>query len=165
MGFATASVTDVTETLYIAGDTGTSCGAAGGRGLGTLDLVSGTLTPVGPFSGALVGQNAELTGTGDGRLFGFFDLSPVRVAEIDRKKGTTSSGIQMSGMQCPQAYAFSFWGGAFYMYVSDEKTNSRVYRYDVTTGQLDSAYILDAGFIVAGAGVSTCAPTTAPTPH
>ena len=59
------------ETLYVADtdESGTS-----GRGLGKIDLTTLTLTRVGDYSGALRGLGAELTGTGDGRLFGFFLL-------------------------------------------------------------------------------------------
>ena len=43
------------------------------------------LTTLGDFSGDLQGQGAELTGTGDGRLFGFFTTQPnATLAQIDK---------------------------------------------------------------------------------
>jgi hypothetical protein len=167
MGYSTASATDQTDTLYVAA-TGNGSGCGGGQapsanspGLAIVDTTAGTLTPVGPFTGALAGQSAELTGTGDGRLFGFFVLSPVQVAQIDKTSGATPNPITMTGVQCPQAWAFSFWGGDFYLYTSpDVVTDSTVTHYTTANGAIDTNYVPDVGFVIVGAGVSTCAPTT-----
>jgi hypothetical protein len=169
MGYSTASATDATDTLYVAA-TGNGSGCAGGGlplnatpslGLAIVDTNAGTLTPVGPFTGNLTGQSAELTGTGDGRLFGFFVLSPVQVAQIDKTSGATPSPLTMTGVQCPQAWAFSFWGGDFYLYTApDGMTDSSVTHYTSTDGGIDTSYVVDVGFVIVGAGVSTCAPTT-----
>ena len=70
MAFATNSATSQEETLYVVGIEGIS----GGRGLAKIDLTTMKLTALGDFSGTLKGQGAELTGTGDGRLFGFFSF-------------------------------------------------------------------------------------------
>jgi hypothetical protein len=167
MGYSTASATDQTDTLYVAA-TGNGSGCGGGQvpgalspGLAIVDTTAGTLTPVGPFTGALAGQSAELTGTGDGRLFGFFVLSPVQVAQIDKTSGATPNPITMTGVQCPEAWAFSFWGGDFYLYTSpDVTTDSTVTHYTTANGAIDTNYVADVGFVIVGAGVSTCAPTT-----
>jgi hypothetical protein len=171
MGYSTASATDQTDTLYVAstGQGGLGCiglpGAGSSPGLGIVDTAAGTLTPVGPFSGNLAGQSAELTGTGDGRLFGFFVLTPVQVAQITKTTGATPSPITMTGVTCPQAWAFSFWGGDFYLYTSpDGVTKSTVTHYTSADGGIDTGYVTNAGIVIVGAGVSTCAPTMPPAP-
>jgi hypothetical protein len=178
MGYSTASATDETDTLYVTGnsDDAQSCSDDGGTtstGLGILDTAAGTLTPVGSFSGSLAGKNAELTGTGDGRLFGFFDLDVVKIAQIDKTTGATTNPVSMTGVQCPYAFAFSFWGGDFYLYTASiifpdggngfgKLLNSGVTHYTTADGGIDTSYVPDTGFTIVGAGVSTCAPTAPP---
>jgi hypothetical protein len=68
-------------------------------------------------------------------------------------------------VQCPQAWAFSFWGGDFYLYTSpDGTTDSTVTHYTTGDGGIDTSYVNDTGMVIVGAGVSTCAPTTQPPP-
>lgn len=177
MGYSTASATDETDTLYVTGNTddAESCSDDGGsasNGLGILDTTAGTLTPVGPFTGSLAGKNAELTGTGDGRLFGFFDLDVVKIAQIDKNTGATTNPLSMTGVECPYAFAFSFWGGDFYLYtasifvpdggIQSRYLNSSVTHYTTPDGGIDTSYVPDTGFTIVGAGVSTCAPTAPP---
>jgi hypothetical protein len=178
MGYSTASATDETDTLYVTGnnDDAASCSDDGGstsNGLGILDTTAGTLTPVGSFTGSLAGKNAELTGTGDGRLFGFFDLDVVKIAQIDKNTGATSNPVSMTGVECPYAFAFSFWGGDFYLYTASiilpdggngfgKLRNSGVTHYTTADGGIDTSYVPDTGFTIVGAGVSTCAPTAPP---
>jgi hypothetical protein len=175
MGYSTASATDPTDTLYVAATNGASgCQGGGGNplgggstsaGLGIIDTDAGTLTPVGPFTGSLAGQSAELTGTGDGRLYGFFVLSPVQVAQINKASGATAAPLTMTGVTCPQAWAFSFWGGDFYLYTASSTTaSSSVTHYTIADGGIDTSYVGSVGFTIVGAGVSTCAPTTPPAP-
>ncbi len=75
MGFSTDAMGSTAETLYVTG-TGT-VGGGDSPGLGKIDLATKKLVPIKQFSGdaLLVGQSAELTGTGDARLFGFFTTS------------------------------------------------------------------------------------------
>jgi hypothetical protein len=162
MGFSTDAADGTAETLYVAG-TGAS-GFANSPGLGKIDLGSFTLSSVGQFGGdsALRGQSAELTGTGDARLFGFFTTSPVRVAQIDKTSGAVVSDTKVTGVPTPQAWAFSFWGGSFYLYTSDGLSGSTVTKVDATTMTVDSSYQLTAPAVIDGAGVSTCAPLTPP---
>ncbi len=83
MGFASDGPDSGTETLYVSdnagpgGDCMATTPSAGcmGKGLGTIDLTTMTLTPIGAYTGPAAGYNAELTGSGDGRLFGFFTTS------------------------------------------------------------------------------------------
>jgi hypothetical protein len=158
MGFSTDAAGGTSETLFVAG-TGT-VGAANSPGLGKLDFPTKSLVPIHQFAGdaQLTSQSAELTGTGDARLFGFFTTHPVRVAQIDKPGAAILSDMPVSSVPTPRAWAFSFWGGAFYLYTSNGSTNSTVTRFDPTTKAVDASYQLTAPMIIDGAGVSTCAP-------
>jgi hypothetical protein len=143
------------ETLFIAG-------TQSGIGLGRLDLGAKMVKPVGQFSGALSGQSAELTGTGDGRLYGFFTTFPVQVAQINKSNAAIINSKALSQVPTPQAWAFSFWGGDFYLYTSNGIAQTTVARYRPSDGTVIPNYMTNIGFIVVGAGVSTCAPIEPP---
>jgi hypothetical protein len=163
MGFSTDTSGGTTETLYVAG-TGTP-GLADSPGLGKIDLTTFKLSPIGQFTGdsQLTGQSAELTGTGDARLFGFFTTTPVRVAQLNKTSAAVMSDWPVNTITTPPlAWAFSFWGGSFYLYTSDGTTNSTVTKFDPMTMAVDNTYVLTAPTIIDGAGVSTCAPLTQP---
>jgi hypothetical protein len=154
MGYSVAEPGSTTDTLYVAS---TNSGM-----LGSIDA-AGSIHGIGSFGGNLAGQSAELTGTGDGRLFGFFTTSPVIVAQVDKASGTAASPQALGAVETPNDWAFSFWGGKFYLYTwapGQESTN--VNEYDPTSGAVDPSYMRDIGFDIVGAGVSTCAPTFPP---
>ena len=187
MGFSTDSATSTSETLFVAATGNDPLGIGGGSspGLGKIDLGAMALTPIGGFGGNLDGQNAELTGTGDGRLFGFFippqqpsipgfpppASSPVSVAQIDKTAGAASGDVPLPTVEIPGYWAFSFWGGDFYLYTAPgpDATNptaptrtSNVTRYRPSDGSVDTSFMTEIGFQIVGAGVSTCAPVQAP---
>ncbi|WP_437825893.1 hypothetical protein [Sorangium sp. So ce1153] len=158
MGFSSDLSRPDAEELFVAGTTSTP-----GIGLGKIDGTS--VTPVGEFSGSLRGESAELTGTGDGRLFGFFTTSPVQLAEIDKETGEIIEATPLPGIETPSAWAFTFWGGDFYFYTAPGNSPSRttnVSRYRPSDGSIDTAYMTNIGFRIVGAGVSTCAPVEQP---
>lgn len=155
MGFSSDENGGDAETLYLTGTNGSV-------GLGSFDFTSKSVKPLGQFNGTLAGQNAELTGTGDGRLFGFFTTFPVEVAEIAKANGGILNQEQLPEVPTPSAWAFSFWGGDFYLYTSNGLSNSRVSRYRPSDGSVVVDYVADVGFIIIGAGVSTCAPIAPP---
>lgn len=162
MGFSTDGQDTEKESLYL---TGTGQGFS--PGLGKLDTASGSLTPVGSFTGPLASENAELTGNGDGRLFGFFTTTPVEVAEIDKTTGAILSSTKLPAVETPTAWAFSFWGGDFYLYTAPDPTfepgrTTNVTRYRPSDGSVDPQYMVNIGFRIVGAGVSTCAPLEPP---
>ena len=72
------------------------------------------LCPLGQFSN----QSAELTGTGDARLFGFFTSTPVEVGQLDKGSAQVISSTPLPAVEVPMAWAFSFWGGDFYLYTA-----------------------------------------------
>ena len=162
MAFATDSATSEKETLYVVGIEGIN----GGKGLGKIDLTSMTLTKLGDFSGDLQGQGAELTGTGDGRLYGFFTTQPsAKLAQIDKTSGATSGETTLDGVNTGTAWAFSFWGGDFWFYTSAGGPSVVTRKETSASGALSTAKADVGGFRIVGAGVSTCAPTTPPTPR
>jgi len=163
MGFSTDASSGTSEQLYITGtgDNGSS------PGLGRIDFTTNSVVDVGPFTGSLAGENAELTGTGDARLFGFFTTSPVEVAEINKKSGAVVMTKKLPQVETPAAWAFSFWGGDFYLYTAPNpavKPNrtTNVSRYRPSDGSTDPGYMTNIGFTIVGAGVSTCAPIEPP---
>jgi len=164
MSFSTVSADDARETLFVAA-TGDPL-AGGSPGLGSIDPSRGILNIIGSFSGAFRGQSAELTGTGDGRLFGFFTTSPVQVAQLDRATGAVLESTPLPGVETPQAWAFSFWGGDFYLYTAPSALSpgrtTNVTRYRPSDGSIDPRYMTNIGFRIVGAGVSTCAPIAPP---
>lgn len=160
MGFSTDQVGGTTETLFV--------DSIQGSGLAKIDTASKTLTPIGAFGNDsnLQGGSAELTGTGSARLFGYFTTFPyVRVAEIDKATANIVSDHELTGVSPPSDWAWSFWGGDFYLYAgpgNNPSGNSSVIKYSPSTQAVDQNYVPDAGFLIVGAGVSTCAPITPP---
>ncbi len=166
MGYSTDGTSSTSETLYIAA-TGSGGMMGNAPGLGKVNFQANAMQVIGGFGGALNGQSAELTGTGDGRLYGFFTTTPVQVAQIDKSTGAASMATPLSQVETPSFWAFSFWGGKFYLYTCPDMTlfpqrTSNVTEYDPTTGSVNPTYMTNVGFRIVGAGVSTCAPVTPP---
>jgi hypothetical protein len=158
MGFATNGNGSSEETLFVADSNRT--------GLGKVDLGTLTLDYVGPFAGEPAGAtDAELTGTGDGRLFGFFETSPTsptQLGQIDKASGTVTSITPLPGVTTGQGYAFAFWGGDFWFFTATQASTD-VTRLKTSDRSL-TVVRSNVGFMVTGAGVSTCAPVTEPPP-
>ena len=146
MGFATIGVGPAEE-LYVASTSNSL--------LGKID-VSGTfkLTTVAPFKPAI--DRAELTGTGDGRLYAFFapGQNDSAVAEVDKATGKIIGEDVLLGTSQGNAWAFAFWGGFFYLFT--DPGTQQVVRWDPGTKQA----LVVGGYSapIVGAGVSTCAP-------
>jgi hypothetical protein len=151
MGFSVDTQGGSSETLFLAG--------IGQGKLGRLDMGTKSVVTIGSVTG-----DPELTGTGDARLYGFFaKTNPPSVGQLDKSSAAVTAPASMSGLQQPNDWAFSFWGGHFYLYTqSPSETSSRVTDYDPVTQKVDNAYMTNVGFSITGAGVSTCAPTHPP---
>jgi hypothetical protein len=163
MAFSTNGQGSETETLFVVGIDDGSLTGQGGKGLARIDLGTMKLTPVGDFSGALKGFGAELTGTGDGRLYGFFTTQPsATLSGIDKASGSTSDPQSLAGVNTGRAWAFSFWGGDFWFYTSDGFGASRVTLLRSADKSIKVVMPDVGGFQIVGAGVSTCAPLTSP---
>lgn len=152
MGFSTDAIGGTDEKLFVSDAIFPS--------LATIDTSTLTLTKVGPYD--KLKARAELTGTGDARLFGAFEGSPYSVAQIDKASAKLISQAPQSSINYDPGssnFAFAFWGGVFYLFVGPG-TSTDVFKFDPA----DSTTKLVASVPqrIVGAGVSTCAPTTAP---
>ena len=140
-----------------------------GNGLGFIDVPTMTLSLFGPLAGSLAGRSAELTGTADARLFGFFEGSPLgdagsaEVVQIDPNSEAAITSYPLPTVDTGSDWAFSFWGGDFYLYTADKYDANMPYtvvtRFRPSDGSL-TVVDADLGFRIVGAGSSTCAPLT-----
>jgi hypothetical protein len=165
MGFAADSPGTSTDTLYVIDNT-TSPTAKDSKGVGKVDLSTMKLAVVGPLDSGLSGLDAELTGTGDAHLFGFVFNQTSSLIGIDKASGHVLSNDTVPVSINPLgfgslAWAFSFWGGVFYLYTADtsQAPFSDVTEFDPATKK-STTVLSQIGFNIVGAGVSTCAPTT-----
>lgn len=153
MGFSTAGAGTSVEGLFVSD-------SVLNMGLATIDTQSLGLQPIGAYD--QLAARAELTGTGDGRLYGAFEGSPYIVAEIDK----TNAHILSQAPQTPIQYApsssnfaFAFWGGTFWLFVGPG-TSTDVFNYDPAGPSTTKMTTVPQ--VIVGAGVSTCAPLTPP---
>lgn len=152
MGFATNDV-GPTETLFVAGDDRN----AASEGLARIDPTNFQLTPVDEFSPPL--RLAELTGTGDGRLFAYYrkgvNTPPSYIGEIDPNTANVVGEKRLDTVDQGQGWAFAFWGGDFYIFHAPGG-GSVVTRYRPSDDSVTQVATLPT--VIVGAGVSTCAP-------
>ncbi len=130
----------------------------GGSELGQYDDVANAIDVI----GATAYPVAELTGTGDGRLFGFAAVGPgtAKLVEFDKDTAAEKDSQSLS-LDITNAFAFAFWGGDVYFFTETSPLSgtSKVTRLDLD-GNDDgglSTYNQNTGIHIAGAGVSTCA--------
>jgi len=170
MGFSTNGAGDQSETLY-ADTSDVTPGAAPVRTIRSISLADMTLNVVSLYSpphnpSDLTGagtSRAELTGTGDGRLFAFFnDIKPAIMSEFVKGSGALINSVTLNEVPAGGGFAFSFWGGDFWFYTSPQTGHGTVSRYKASGDKSTSVVLNDIGFTIVGAGVSTCAPLVAP---
>jgi hypothetical protein len=152
MGYA-ADTSDAGETLYVTEASFTS----DSKGLGTIDTTSYALSFVASFNPSL--PRAELTGTGDGRLFVYYPNSTgsgSHVSQIDKASGHVLGDDQLVVGQPSDAFAFAFWGGSFWIFTSPGGV-SQVTSFDPASKNETPVTTLPSTIV--GAGVSTCAPS------
>ncbi len=160
MGYAAngGDAGDAGETLYVAECNVATFPPPDSRGLATLDTTTLTLGYVAPFSPPIRGP--ELTGTGDGRLFGFYTNptgSGSHIVQIDRATGALLQDYPLQIGTPNDGYAFAFWGGVFWVFTFSSPTlPTIVTRFDPATRSETMVTSMPEG--VVGAGVSTCAP-------
>ena len=165
MGFVAESAGSSQERLWIAGTTVWDMSYDIIGDLGYIDTETLEVTRVGSLpTGAP--NSPELTGTGNGNLFGFYPGSSrisSQVARINKDNARhddddnwsfTEPGGDVVG------WAFAHWGGNFYIFVTTQEwgsESSQVLFFDrqaITVTELLS----DLPYKIVGAGVSTCAP-------
>jgi hypothetical protein len=167
MGFVTDSAGSMNEKLYIAG--GGRSAQPNGR-LMYVDVMNNSYTPMGSATlTATSDYSPELTGTNEGRLYGFYPVitsGPAFVQEIDKTTGmpigqkynlgTTGLGNQI------RDWAFAQWGNKFYIFITTQDSqgnrNSTVRSIDKATGTY-TIEKMNLPYYIPGAGVSTCAPS------
>jgi hypothetical protein len=115
----------------------------------------GTLT--GLINNDLQGSGAELTGTANGNLFGFFPSNPWVLAQIDKSNADILSQLPLPIITMDAAnadgWAFASWGEDFWFFVSAGSV-TKVFHYDASTATTSLATQIAAG--MDGAGVSPC---------
>lgn len=152
MGFS-SNAGGPAETLFIASDEST-----GGGNLGSIDVQNFTVNPVAAFNPPI--NRAELTGTGDGRLFAFYTDTQSSnysfIGEIDKQNANVIGEEQLDGVRQGQGWAFAYWGGDFYTFTSPTGGGSKVQRFRPLSKQITQVATYPT--IIVGAGVSTCAP-------
>jgi hypothetical protein len=159
MGFS-ADTGDPGETLFVAADNTTSPlpnPPPMPSTLAQIDTVTFNLSVVGMLPASI--GDAELTGTGDGKLYAFGvdnAAGTTHLAQIDKASATVLSDVTLPITGMINAWAFGYWGGKFYFFTS-MGGGSTVSEYDPVTGAFDPSYASTDETIV-GAGVSTCAP-------
>lgn len=155
MGFA-SDLVGTGESLYVASSEDNDF--VDSR-LGRINIPSFSLTTVGTFKPNIA--QAELTGTGDGRLYGLYTKSPtqrtpVYIGEIDPSTGDVIGENLIPGANLGTAWAFAAWGGDFYLFTAPASA-TQVTRYRPSDGT--ARVIASTSLKVVGAGVSTCAPS------
>ena len=152
MGFTSESPGSKTEKLYVAANDGS-------HALSYLDTTKDVPTQHAVATMPSTSRHPELTGTSEGKLYGFFPDTFEKgfVQEIDRKSGALvgTKWELADRLGSVSAYAFAHWGGTFYIFVTDGRSTVRT--VNRTTGAYE--LVLDnLPFRITGAGVSTCAP-------
>lgn len=152
MGFvATGGI----DELYVSDTSGVGAPSGISRGLARMDTSTFALSFVGDFNPPQ--SRCELTGTGDGRLFGYCldRASGSTINELDKNTANVIASDTLQVGNGGDAFAFAFWGGSFWLFNSPGATTT-VTQYD-PANKTEKVVTTIPGTIV-GAGVSTCAP-------
>lgn len=126
------------------------------KGLATIDLETFDLAPVVPFDIAIPG--AELTGTGDGKLYVYWmSEAPTGsfLSEVDIATGKLLAPHALAAGGTSFGHAVAFWGGDFWIFTSTSGSG-QVTRY--RPSDQSEVLITSVPYEFVGAGVSTCAP-------
>ncbi len=163
MGFATVG-SSTQETLYITAEGGWWMDGLAYRRLGAIDRGTLDLSIIGDID-APTPANMELTGTGDGRLFGMvLDVRNLRdiIVSIELLDASTGSSIErhVVPLEARSGFAFAQWGGDFWLFTEARDGSARVAQFRIETNTVIQTVDtpLDVPGTIVGAGVSTCAP-------
>jgi hypothetical protein len=153
MGFSNDAV-GTGETLFVAGQPANP--GSQGDELGSIDTTTFALTDIGPFNP--IEQGAELTGTGAGDLFAFYEIDPagdMAIGQLDKTTANLVGQTPLPGVTRGDGWAFAFWGGDFYTFTAPSGSTV-VTRYRPADGTITQVGAEED--LIVGAGVSTCAP-------
>jgi hypothetical protein len=154
MGFSRDAV-GTGETLYVA--SGSSGMTGGPPQLARIDTTTFQLTVIGNLTPSI--DDAELTGTGAGDLFGFYSTGngSSAIAQIDKGNAIVTGNAPLPGVDQGNGWAFAYWGGDFYTFTGPSTASGTIVtRYRPSDHSI--VQVAAIGELVVGAGVSTCAP-------
>ncbi len=161
MAFVTEDATNQCDRLYAHSGIEPGLQGPGVGALGVIDPQTLVLSEIAAIDSAW----GELTGTGDGRLFAFEGDVETYIREYDKATGAVLGTWALPGLANPDAFAFAYWGGDFYLFVTkpnDLAGQSMVLRLDFDesdgNGLALTTAVETAPIRIVGAGVSTCAP-------
>ncbi len=163
MGFSFDPASN-TDTLFIAGGSAVETPPIDLATISFPTLAVSIITQI--FQGS-----PELTGTGDGQLWGFFPAgtaasgdNPAEMTQIDTQTGLSGqTWLMPEAVGTAEDWAVGFFGGAFWPFLAvqgDDPNNpppTTVYEVQRSNGQVTVPLVTSNRHIV-GAGVSTCAP-------
>jgi hypothetical protein len=138
------------DTLYIAG--GPTLNTSGVCNLATIAIPSLQVTSLGQVKEGW----PELSGTGDGSLWGFYPAQTnykAALVRLDPKNGATLETYYYSNVTESGSWAMKFWGGRFWLFVG-----SSIYAVERDNPKTAKSMMTNTGRSIVGAGVSTCAP-------
>ncbi len=147
-----------TESLYMGVNEGDPFDFNNPMSLGRIDLATMKLDILGTTELVPNGhyQFADLTGTGEAKLFGFFPGDTAVITEFDAPAAEIAANHPLSfGVGSP--WAFAQWGGRLWLFYASGN-GSGVRTWDPDTGDVED--LADISATVVGAAVSTCAPFT-----
>ncbi len=159
MGYASRSGEDVCEDLYVF--TSAQSESDGSSSLGRVDRQTGEYAEL----GAVSFEAGHLTGTADGRLFGFAGgTTGASLVHFDKQDARVVDETPIPGVNGFNGLGFAFWGGDVWFFTDSAmaEQTSRVTRLDLDVDAGGGAEVVveptPARFL--GAGVSTCAPVS-----
>jgi streptogramin lyase len=168
MGFASDAPGSDAESLFIAGG---GAGQVVSGDLGRIDPATLEVTAIGALPQSEHGP--ELTGTGEGELFGYYPGNArsfvARISRADAGSEETWELTPLSGDV--RAWAFAHHGGRLYVFITSVSVGSlsRVVALDPEANGGAGAEAVELSTdrgdnvpVVVGAGVSTCAPIVIP---
>jgi hypothetical protein len=147
-----------TESLYVGANLGVAFDPEVPLSLGRVDLETMELDIVGTSDLVPTGssQIADLSGTGDSRLWGFFSGNSAVIAELDEQDSAlVDHEVLDFGVGSP--WAFAQWEGRLWLFSSSGDPGSDIRAWDPQTGDVEDIHP-GIGVSVVGAAVSTCAP-------
>lgn len=165
MGFVSNSMADPCDRLYGQHWDGSPGGFSEGPNFGKLGVFDPMALQVTTI-GATDYNGAELTGTGDGRLYAFGGSPSAKLIQFDKTSAQVLETVPFADFPLTSAFAFAFWGGDFYFFTEGKFPNSKVTKldYDNSDGGGKALTTVNdaAPILIVGAGVSTCAPVLPP---
>jgi hypothetical protein len=166
MGFVSDTAGGDSETLFVSGGSASIAlpNDTTVPDLGMIDLGNFSTTKLGHISRGPGQRSPEVTGLGNGELWAYFPgsglFSQSAIAQLDKMTGNRMRTFTLPGeVGLVDAWAFAHYGGRYYIFVTSGP--SKVMRLDPMgnngAGRVDTI-LQDTGYVVVGAGVSTCAP-------